>query len=290
MNFKIILMVCLTLFLLTGGCEIPPEDVNPPSSPEMVGKSLPYDLQEKGIDAEYYAGQHQIKIEWNRVSDIDLKGYNIYRSEGITWDSLHLKEPSQFQVVGSINLPDDPDNIFYDPEPGLEWNLLKTYFYFVRSIDNAENLSEPSDTVSYMLLRPPQPISPPELDSLGNNLPSDPIPTFVWRCTYTGYDFPHYFSIRLQDCSNLSHIFTVWCCFLYNRWIGIEETDDIELDYFTSSENIPESVLHYLADTLYSELPAGSYRWKIKGIYEVDDYSWMDLSSGESDWKYFEVE
>ena len=279
-------MVCLTLFLLTGGCEIPPEDVNPPSSPEMVGKSLPYDLQEKGIDAEYYAGQHQIKIEWNRVSDIDLKGYNIYRSEGITWDSLHLKEPSQFQVVGSINLPDDPDNIFYDPEPGLEWNLLKTYFYFVRSIDNAENLSEPSDTVSYMLLDPPILISPFESDTLGS---SCPVPTFVWEPTFTEYFFPIYFAIRLQDLSDFINIQTIWTCLLFEYWPG--GTGTVTVDYFTDEINKPDEVLFYMFDTTFSEeLPPGLYRWKVKGIETVEGDSLMDISSGESGWKIFEVE
>lgn len=280
-------MVCLTLFLLTGGCEIPPEDVNPPSSPEMVGKSLPYDLQEKGIDAEYYDGQHQIKIEWNRVSDIDLKGYNIYRSEGITGDSLHLKEPSQFQVVGSINLPDDPDNIFYDPEPGLEWNLLKTYFYFVRSVDNADNLSEPSDTVYYKLLDPPKPVSPPGIDSLA--IPSGSDITFEWYPTITRYFYTFYFNIRLQDLGDFSDIQTIWTCLLF-KFYG-DETETITFDYFTDENNIPGEVEDYMFDTTYSdELPPGLYRWKVKGIETVEGDSLMDISSGESGWKYFEVE
>jgi len=290
LNFRKILIVCLVLFLLTGGCEIPSEDVNPPSSPEMVGKSFPYDFLEKGIDAEYYDGQHQIKIEWNRVSDIDLKGYRIYRSDGISRDSISILEPQNFQRIGIIDLPHFPDTVFYDSEPGLEYNLLKTFFYFIRSVDNADNLSDPSDTVSYMLMNPPVPVSPIESDTSGS---SSPVPTFVWEPTFTIHDWvvPTYFAIRLQDLSNSVNIQTIWTCLLYKFWPGGAET--ITIDYFTDENNIPDEVEYFMFDTTYSdELPPGLYRWKVKGIDDIveGDYSLMDVSSGESGWKIFEVE
>ena len=236
MHFKIIEIIGVTLFLIIGGCDIPPEDIDSPSSPEMVKKSLPYDLQEKGIDAEYYNGKHQIKIEWNRVFDVDLKGYRIYRSDGISHDSISIIKPTNFQLIGNIDLPYYPDTVYYDPEPGLYWNLLKIYFYFVRSIDNTDNLSEPSDTVSYMLLDPPQPVSPIESDTLGS---SYPVPTFVWEPTFTEYFFPIYFAIRLQDLSDFINIQTIWTCLLFEYWPG--GTGTVTVDYFTDEINKPQN-------------------------------------------------
>ena len=41
---------------------------------------------------------------------------------------------------------------------------------------------------------------------------------------------------------------------------------------------------------LEEPLMEGSYRWKLKSISLVNNESGMDESSGESPWKYFNVE
>ncbi|MCH8011000.1 MAG: hypothetical protein IIA61_03475 [Candidatus Marinimicrobia bacterium] len=255
------------IVLILTGCQNPIEDRTPPEQPKWVEKSTPYAWEEKGIDAEN-SGNHQIKLEWHRVKDEDLAGYRLF--------SKMRESEEEFQLIGEIDLFQiiGLDTVFYYDVEVENW-----YQYYIRAVDNADNLSEPSDTIEYLLLNPPRLIAP--LNTISDNVPS-----FTWATFDTQFYWANYFAVRVEDVSNLQEISTAWTCFILNNWIGL--SDPIILNYIASDSSAwPSNVLE--CKYQFDQFPAGTYRWKVIAIFTVDDF-YRAKASGESEWGYFEVE
>ena len=140
------LFICIpTLFfsLVLIGCGFDVEDPTPPSRPMWVEKSLLEEWPERGIDAHETGG---IFLEWEPAIGEDIIAYNIYRAD------LHNINDS----LGNYDL------IFHletETVRGLEYLDMNIesgirYFYKVNSEDSANNLSDFSDSLSYLVLPP----------------------------------------------------------------------------------------------------------------------------------------
>ena len=86
------------------------------------------------------------------------------------------------------------------------------------------------------------------------------------------------------------------------NWFGFENETPINFPYFPANgywpengesdpgipDNAPTNVISCYGYT--SELPTGSYRWKVKAISEVNNITGVDEASGESEWLYFNID
>jgi hypothetical protein len=138
---QIMIINLLLLFLQSCGLDV--EDPTLPSTPVWVQKSIPEEWPERGIDAHELGG---IYLEWHSSNEVDIVNYSIYRA---VWDNTHdslgkYKRIFILENDGAL----DPHVVDYNAA------LRKHYSYKIRSKDAAQNMSDFSKPVSYMLLPP----------------------------------------------------------------------------------------------------------------------------------------
>ena len=263
---QILKMVIILSGFLFWACPAVMEDPDPPAPPKIVEKSLPEAWVEQGIDADN-TGENRIVLMWHPNQEEDLAGYAIYRADTVVTNKFnHIATIDLFHTLGA-------DTIYY--------NSLRTYvdyFYFIRAQDHAGNLSDPSDTITYRLLRAPQCIAPIDT-SVEQNF------TFEWMDRASGYEYSTEYVLRVDNI-NLNQ--TVWICRFTNNWYGYENMTPIPFNYFPSEQSGPSNLL--ICNGLYQTLDPGVYRWKVKAISEVDNHTNLDEASGESEWVYFAIE
>lgn len=145
----------LLLAALAGcGSDTGDEDTTPPPPPTMRLKGCDEGLEwpETGIDAE--AGGQGIRVEWTQLErPADLAGFQVWRSlhPDSTFEPLDL-DPGRF-------LEGNPAWFAWvdaDPELRPETWWGPRAWYLVRAVDEAGNLSAPSDTASYRLWAAPR--------------------------------------------------------------------------------------------------------------------------------------
>jgi hypothetical protein len=128
-------------FIILFSCGLDVEDPTPPSPPVWIQKSLPEEWPERGIDAHESGG---IYIEWHANLNEDIMAYHVYRA---TWfdsqDSLGDYELLSYLETGSATGTEYIDE---------EISTRVIYSYKIKSENVSDNLSEFSDSLSYMLL------------------------------------------------------------------------------------------------------------------------------------------
>lgn len=102
----------------------------------------------------YAAYDGEIGIEWNKNSDADLKGYNIFRKS----------DSSDFQKIAFTT------NIFF-VDDSLDYNT--TYFYQITAVDNFGRESTPSNIVSAIPVNIYKPLTPNSLSVNARNWEND---------------------------------------------------------------------------------------------------------------------
>jgi hypothetical protein len=137
----IAILVVLTMPVLISQCGLDIEDPTPPSPPVWVQKSLPEEWPEHGIDAHETGG---IYIEWGVNVEEKIEAYKIYRAEYYSlYDSLGEYDLLLRLETGSLN-----QLIYID----LSARVRIKYCYKLKAVDTAENESEYSDSLCYILL------------------------------------------------------------------------------------------------------------------------------------------
>lgn len=246
-----VIMSATAMILLLNACDPSLEDPNPPAKPEWVPKSTPYDTTESGIDADPVGDV--ILLEWYTGEDDDIENYRIYRaSESIEEKFNLLEEVRAIINVGAVNTYID-DNV----------SIGIPYYYFLRAVDQAGNLSPRSDTLGYKLLQKInlyEPIS---------GTVSQVKPTFKWSDPTSAASE---YVIRVEQ-------------FNPNRviWISALTPQNYSGDIQSLVYGSPD--VFYLAQ---SELSSGvSYRWRIDIVSALDR---ENEAGSESYWGYFTVQ
>jgi len=256
----------LFIFIING-CQDVKEDPDPPGKPNWVVKELPENFIEKGIDVDN-TGESRIVLMWYKNAEEDIAGYELFRADTSKLNKYKkITYLDIFHVLGS-------DTAYYDDSIS---NYVD-YYYFLRAIDNSDNRSIPSDTITYRLIRSPDCIGP--VDNLvGQNF------TFEWMDRASNYEFSTEYVLRLDWVDSSK---TVWTARFTNVWYGYENEEPIPFDFFHCSENGPENLIS--CNSQITTLTPGIYRWKVKAISEVNNTNNIDEASGESEWAYFEIQ
>ena len=280
-----ILILVLSLFF---ACSNPIEDPISPNPPVWVDKSLPDGIIEYGIDSDHSFGK-RIVLMWHKNSDKDLSSYNIYRAELFTnsnnISSMIYEKITTIDPTQNFGL----DTLYYDENI----NTYTTYYYYMIAEDLADNKSTPSDTISYRLINSPTAIAP-------TNIITNTKPTFIWIDNAAMFEYSNEYIIRLETSGSSNE--PTWICRFSNSWFGFENETPINFPYFPANgywpangesdpgipDNAPTNVISCYGYT--SELPRGSYRWKVKAISEVNNITGVDEASGESEWLYFNID
>jgi hypothetical protein len=220
------------LFFFSNSCQEDPQP-EPPGRVIIIPKSDEFAQEEHGIDA--VPESDGIFLEWRPNQEKNLTGYIIYRSDFFNKNYLEVGRVGEvYQQI---------DTTFIDESVDLN----KTYYYFVRAIDDLDQVGDPSDTVDYKLLEKPQLLSPTGvLDSL---------PDFRWN--YLDPIPPNEFVFRLQKKIN-QNVF---------EYIGVTVR--------TISYSFPET--WNLKDLGITEnLSKGEYLWRIDpfGINQGSESAW----------------
>ena len=139
-TWSLIFYFLFSIFYLAG-CGLDVEDPTPPSPPVWVQKSLPEDWPERGIDSHE---SESIYLEWEANSDEDITGYNIYRAEWFdTLDSL-----GDYDLLAHLKTKSIESHFYIDQSA-----KIRTRYYFkLKAFDSSNNLSDYSDSLTYMLL------------------------------------------------------------------------------------------------------------------------------------------
>lgn len=266
-EYRLISVSCIAVFMVSGSCLDVPEDPEPPVRPEWVQKSLPESFDERGIDADN-TGKERIVLMWYQNQEEDLAGYEIYRadtSSDNTFKKIRFRDIFQVQGVDTMMFDDSVSNHV-------------DYFYCIKARDISGNLSISSDTISYRLINAPECISPV-------NSTVEAGLAFEWMDLASNYEFSTEYVIRLE---NMSLGQTVWTARFTNIWYGYENNNPVSFQFFNCSDQQPDNLIS--CNTNLSRLVPGVYRWKIKAISEVDNSTNLDEASGESEWAYFTVD
>ena len=280
--------ITILLLFLFFACSSPIEDPISPKRPVWVDKSYPDAIIENGIDSDHSFGE-RIVLMWHKNSDKDLSSYNIFRGELITnsnnissiiYEKITTIDPTQNFGI---------DTLYYDENI----NTYTTYYYYLIAEDLANNKSTPSDTISYKLINSPTAIAP-------SNIITDNKPNFIWIDNAAMFEYSNEYIIRLETSGSSNE--PTWICRFSNSWFGFENETPINFPYFPANgywpangesdpgipDNAPTNVISCYGYT--SELPTGSYRWKVKAISEVNNITGVDEASGESEWLYFNID
>jgi len=247
----IYLLVVIILFFNACGKNL--EDPDPPARPEWVPKSLPYDTTETGIDA--IPESDYIVLEWYTGNEDDLNTYRIYRTSRKIENKYDLLEeiPSDF-MPGSVNTYFD-ENV----------SIGTPYFYFLRAVDQAGNLSPRSDTIEYKLVNKVNLREP-----LTNDI-TNVTPTFKW--SDVGSAASEYV-IRVEQ---LNPNRVVWLSATSRQ----SYTDEVQsLKYGTGS------IFHLAQDKLSRGV---NYRWRIDAVATFNREG-DEVAGSESNWGYFRIQ
>ncbi|MEA3500061.1 MAG: hypothetical protein U9R41_03455 [Candidatus Marinimicrobia bacterium] len=262
---KPLFLFLLSFFVIAFQCT----DVENPDSPEVpkiVTKSAPEKFIEKGIDA--IEGQDAIIIQWEANSEKDLEGYYIYRAA----DTINVNSDDELKYskiaaisVNYVNpIATATEYIDYDASVKIQ------YFYYIRAFNQSENVSDPSDTVSYKLAAKPTIVCPQ-----GDVCPEDgstasQTPTFSFKYS-PDIDYGiSYFIIKVADINGDS----LWCYgFPREGYAGRGQKINFNEDG------------NSLVDTLTS---GGQYQWKIDAISPTG-YNTPEIEGAESAWIQFKV-
>jgi len=251
MWYPIYLLVVIILFFNACGKNL--EDPDPPARPEWMPKSLPYDTTETGIDA--IPESDYIVLEWYTGNEDDLNTYRIYRTSRKIENKYDLLEevPSDL-MAGSINT-------YLDESVSIG----TSYFYFLRAVDQAGNLSPRSDTIEYKL------VTKVNLREPVNVTITDVKPTFKWSDVGTAASE---YVIRVEQ---LNPIQVIWLSALSRRGY----TDEIQ------------SIKYGTENTFYltqEELSRGvNYRWRIDAVATFNREG-DEVAGSESNWGYFRIQ
>ena len=242
-------MVALILLLNTCGKNL--EDPDPPAQPEWVAKSLPYDTTETGIDA--VPNGDFIQLEWYTGDEDDLSSYRIYRTSGDIENKFDLIEEIQSDLMaGSINIYLD-ENV----------SINTPYFYFLRAVDQAGNLSLRSDTVEYKLVV--------KVNLRGLFDTTDVNPTFKW--SDAGSAASEYV-IRVEQ-------------FNPNRVMCLSATSRQSYTDEVQSLKYGTGIIFYSAqDTLSRGV---DYRWRVDAVATFNREG-DEVAGSESNWGYFKIQ
>ena len=175
-------------FFIFQSCGLDVEDPVPPSPPRWVQKSLPEEWPERGIDAHESGG---IYLEWEPNLEEEIVAYNIYRA---TWNEI-LNDYSNFKLLTRISLESAKSLEYIDTDT----QAYILYSYIINSENDAQNMSEYSDSINYSLL--PQisdwPMTPNNvLQALNTSR------TLTWTFFY-GIEMQDYCLTILDDRNNL---------------------------------------------------------------------------------------
>ncbi|MCK4641573.1 MAG: hypothetical protein KAU06_09545 [Candidatus Marinimicrobia bacterium] len=243
-----IMPVFLMIFVSRCGESI--EDPDPPTAPVWVEKSAPTDTIESGIRP--YNDGNGILLEWHPNLEEDISGYKLYRTgEDIENKFALIADINAFKISGA-------DTFFIDDLVQLNTD----YFYYLKAYDQAENKSEPSDTIRYRLIEKAEPLKP--LGTINNYTPE-----FEW------YDFTNVtyeYIIRVE--SFLSQE-VIWI----SRIRRTNYTDFLQKIFYNSDGS---AVLNSLESGV-------TYQWCIKSISLVDNRN-FDIGGSISIWGYFTIE
>ncbi len=254
---RLTIMFIMTFFI---GCSQERNDLRLPS-PRWVEKSLPTDLEERGIDAHNInlqnPTQNSIKLMWYLDSENDIQQYKVFRSD-VTDEQ---NTPIEFSNV----FISETDTFYIDETP----NVYLNYFYYLttRSFEGVE--SHPSDTITYQLLK--KPLAVPTFES----------------------EFSTQLKFQWIDDQNTSHITSYYLIKIENEWgqgqwsclfLNPNFLNDGELVSFEYPINGFGCIDHQGINEL---LNPGKYYWKIKalrlgnGITTSNDH---DVAGAESNW------
>ncbi len=253
---KSILFLVIVLFFVC--CE-DIEDPNAPVSPVMVPKTLPWEYEERGIDADDKVTG--IFMEWYRNPEPELEGYIVYRAV----DTSKTRELLFVRVDTVFAYPQNPtlsDTEYVDTD--IEFGTM--YYYYIRALDISENKSLSSDTVRYTLTPRPSDCTP------DMSKRSEAKPEFSWKYSNDFQYGINYYYIRVE---NLSTREPVW-------FYGVPR-----LDYTGQGQTVKYDIDgHATEKSLSSE---HTYRWKIDAIGR-QDFEGYDIEGSESRWITFQVE
>ncbi len=136
---------------------------------------------------EVTGGTDFIDLKWTPNSDVDLMGYNVYRSDSLDGP---FERVTRFPIGG----------VSYYKDEGLE--RMKTYFYLVTSVDSSGNESKPT--------------SPEKAWTSMDNLEGWPIDVTPGR--------PHFSSPVISDVDSIPGMEIFIGCYLSDRLYGWHHT------------------------------------------------------------------
>lgn len=251
---KTTFIIVIALAILIQMCDWKDEG-GKPDTPIWVTKTQPEDSVENGIDAEPL--EHRIFMQWHPVFNNDLEGYKIFRCE--VKDVLDTEAEEEWEKIAQIDIYNNPeyDTLYYDEDVSLNY----LYRYVIRSFDYDGNMSEPSDTIEYVLIDKASIVSPVEGKDISTR------PDFQWRNNSRTNEIV----IRLEKYPSNN---VVWI----TRFNNPSYTEDIITRKF-----------NFDGSALVSELtPGQQYRWRVDCISSTN-VDGTDLEGSESVWQYFTV-
>jgi hypothetical protein len=116
------------------------EDPTPPTPPVWVQKSLPEEWPEEGIDANEFG---EIFLEWEESAE-DIKAYYLYRATSFD----ELDSLGEYYLLARLEANALSATEFRDQ---YVFRRIR-YYYKLKSEDVSENMSDFSNSLSYMLL------------------------------------------------------------------------------------------------------------------------------------------
>jgi len=248
-NMRFMISITLFVIALLSACGENLEDPDPPARPEWVVKSLPEDTTETGIDAD--PNGDVINLEWLTGSEDDISNYRLYRAIDNDEDGFDLLT----EIIP--NLTAGTVNSYIDEDVSID----RDYFYFLRAIDQAGNLSTRSDTIRYKLVTKVNLLEP-------SGTISSVSPTFKWNDPSNSVSE---YIIRVEQ-FNPHRV--VWIASL----IRSGYTDDEQSRSYGSTGSVFQNELS--RDVIY--------RWRIDGVGNFDREN--EISGSESNWSYFIVQ
>lgn len=269
---RIILLSLVIVSPIFLGCPDYVEDPYPPSPPVFVDKTYPTDQTEQGIGAYNFNTEtpekNSIRLMWHPNAEDDLAGYKLYRAREVA------DEIEDFELIKIVDIAatlTGRDTFYIDTEP----QVLRRYYYFLKSYDLAGNNSEPSDTVSYKLLNKPQAFP------IHEGTPSHNI-VFNWDENQLLTEYPQNSLIRINNTDNE----TIWACLFQYPFDGY---------YFNFAPNGEEVNIYAVIEFngIEGYLPPGQYFWKVKALRMGNGITTdadNDIAGAESDWIEFIIE
>lgn len=204
---------------------------NKPSTVIFVTKTADTSVVERGIDA--VPDGNRIRIEWFQNPEEEVERYNIYRSE---------ENNDDFSLISNTI-----DTVYEDMV-----ETFTKYYYYVSAETDEGMTSEPSDTISYMLLEKATLLSPDDTVNTGE-------PKFIWRDTND--PFYHEYIIRVVQVETEQ---TIWSS------VKERESYDSDQEEIVFNADSEAAVVQLLPDILY--------KWRV-------DILGDEKKGSESNWK-----